>query len=72
MQTESSLKADLADVLTNAGRATNFESDFASFDALTATVEQTVMDEFATGMTCRVEISCNTSGVCEAKLVCTF
>jgi hypothetical protein len=39
---------------------------------LIESTEKFVLDEFSTAMTCRMEVSCNTSGVCEVKLVCTF
>ena len=39
---------------------------------LIESTEKMVLDEFSTAVTCRMELVCNTSGVCEIKLVCTF
>ncbi|MBM7505929.1 hypothetical protein ACFPER_02355 [Agromyces aurantiacus] len=52
---------------------TKRSEDFAVFDDFTSSVESVAEKEFgASGIHCRMELVCNTQGVCEIKLVCDF
>lgn len=60
-----------AEALIASNRENSKSLDDSSFSEAATEVEKT-LGEFGASMTCRFELVCNTSGVCEVKLVCTF